>query len=219
MPRKSAGPDASALPAASSGAPVIVARVVRPHGIRGGLLLEAETDRPEALFEPGRRLRLVGPRRRTGAGPDAPAEAPADAPADAPAAAPVRAAAGAPPEALTVESAKLHGTRWLVAVREVADRTLAEGLRGARLGVPRDELPDLPDDGYLLHDLIGMSVCEAGAAVGVIRDVYDRPGAPLLALEVAGRERLIPFEADFVVALDFEAGAVQMTLPAGLLDI
>ncbi|MDE2878671.1 ribosome maturation factor RimM [Candidatus Palauibacter soopunensis] len=169
-----------------SDAPVIVARIARPHGIRGGLLLEAETDHAEALFQAGRRLQIIG---------------------------------APPPRALTVETARLHGGRWLVEVREVADRTVAEGLRGARLAVPRAELPDLPDGGYLLHDLIGMSVCEEDTTIGVIREVYDQPGAPLLALDVDGRERLIPFDAELVVELDFEAGEVHMKLPAGLLDI
>ena len=187
--------------AVMSDAPVIVARIVRPHGIRGGLLLEAETDHAEALFAAGRRLHLVDSTARAGEPPGA------------------RTGVAPRPRALTLETARVHGGRWLVEVREVADRTAAEGLRGARLGVPRDELPELPDGGYLLHDLIGMSVCEAGAAIGLIRDVYDQPGGPLLALEVGGRERLIPFQADLVVALDFEAGEVHMTLPAGLLDI
>ncbi len=190
-----------------SDAPVIVARIARPHGIRGGLLLEAETDHAEALFRAGRRLDLID------AGADARPAADARADTGAP-------AGGAPrPRALTVETAKLHGRRWLVEVREVADRTAAEKLRGARLGVPREELPDLSDGGYLLHDLIGMSVCEADMTIGVIREVYDQPGAPLLAIEVGGRERLIPFEADLVVELDFEAGEIHMKLPAGLLDI
>ena len=174
-----------------SDAPVIVARIARPHGIRGGLLLEAETDHAEALFQAGRRLHLIGDR----AGP------------------------ALPPRSLTLETARLHGVRWLVEVREVADRTAAEGLRGARLAVPREELPELPDEGYLLHDLIGMSVCERGTTIGVIGEVYDQPGAPLLALDVDGRERLVPFEAELVVALDFEAGEVHMKLPVGLLDI
>lgn len=192
-----------------SDAPVIVARIARPHGIRGGLLLEAETDHAEALFRAGRRLDLVDAR----ADADARAEADARADTGAPASGALR------PRALTVETARLHGRRWLVEVREVADRTAAEELRGARLGVPREELPDLSDGGYLLHDLIGMSVCEADMTIGVIREVYDQPGAPLLALEVGDRERLIPFEADLVVELDFEAGEIHMKLPAGLLDI
>ena len=190
-----------------SDAPVIVARIARPHGIRGGLLLEAETDHAEALFRVGRRLDLID--AGTDARPAAEARADTGAPADA----------ALRLRALTVETARPHGRRWLVEVREVADRTAAEELRGARLGVPREELPNLPDGGYLLHDLIGMSVCEADMTIGVIREVYDQPGAPLLALDVGGRERLIPFEAELVVELDFEAGEVHMKLPAGLLDI
>ena len=166
-----------------AGAPVIVARVARAHGIRGALLLEAETDHGEALFRPGRRLHLVGG------------------------------------GTLTIASARPHAGRWLAEMREVADRDAAESLRGRRLGVPRDELPDLPDGGYLLHDLIGMSVVAAGESVGVVRDVYDQPAAPLLALDVAGRERLIPFEADLVDELDIRRGVLRMTLPTGLLDI
>ena len=192
-----------------SDAPVIVARIARPHGIRGGLLLEAETDRAEALFQAGRRLHLI----------DGDKDKDEDKDTDTDTDAGVRAGGALQPRALTLETARLHGRRWLVEVREVADRTAAEGLRGARLAVPREELPDLPDGGYLLHDLIGMSVCEDGVAIGVIREVYDQPGAPLLALDVGGRERLIPFEAELVVELDFEAGEVRMKLPAGLLDI
>ncbi|WP_419947869.1 ribosome maturation factor RimM [Candidatus Palauibacter sp.] len=176
--------------------PVIVARVVRPHGIRGALLLESETDHAETLFQPGRRLHVVGRAPSVGEAPSA-GEA----------------------RWLTLEAARLHGGRWLVETREVADRTAAEALRGARLGVPREDLPELPDGGYLLHDLVGMSVREAGETIGVIRDVYDQPAAPLLALDVSGRERLIPFQADFVVELDFDQRVVHMTLPAGLLDI
>jgi len=40
--------------------PVIVARIARAHGIHGVLLLDAETDHPEALFREGRRLLVVG---------------------------------------------------------------------------------------------------------------------------------------------------------------
>lgn len=196
-----------------SDAPVIVARIARPHGLRGGLLLEAETDHADALFRAGRRLDLVD------AGADARADAGAQPDTGARADTGLRAGGALRPRALTVETARPHGGRWLVEVREVADRTAAEQLRGARLSVPREELPNLPDGGYLLHDLIGMSVREADMTIGVIREVYDQPGAPLLALDVGGRERLVPFEAELVVELDFEAGEVHMTLPAGLLDI
>ncbi len=120
---------------------------------------------------------------------------------------------------LTVSAARPHAKRWLVSVREVTDRTAAESLRGASLAMPRDELPDMPEDGYLLSDLIGMSVCDDDKEIGVVREVYDQPAAPLLAVEVAGRERFIPLQAELVVEIDLSAGKIRMKLPAGLLDV
>ncbi len=167
--------------------PVIVARVARAHGIHGGLLLDAETDTPEALFQTGRRLRVVG-------------------------------STGGPPE-VELTTARFHSGRWLVTVAGVSDRAAAEALRGAHLTVPRSELPDFPEDGLLLHDLIGMRVVEDEKELGEIRDVYDMPQGPMLAVDIDGRERLIPYEDPFVTLVDVDAGTVVVDLPAGLLDI
>lgn len=171
--------------------PVIVARVARAHGIKGGLLLDVETDHAEALFQPGRRLHVVG---GSGTAPGAIA-------------------------ALTVVSARDHSGRLLVVAEEVADRNAAESLRGAKVCVPRGELPDLEDGQYLLHDLVGMDVLEGARSLGRVTDVYDFPAGPMLAVDVDGRERLIPLNDDIVDGVDLDAGEVRVTLPAGLLDI
>ena len=170
-----------------SSEPVIVARVARAHGINGGLLLDAETDEPEALFHAGRRLHAVG-------------------------------AAGGPSE-IEIASARIHGGRWLVTVTGVADRTTAELLRGAHLTVPRDELPEFPEDGLLLHDLIGMTVAEGEREHGVIRDVYDMPAGPMLSVEIDGREQFIPYDPEFIVEVDVALERVTVDLPPGLLDL
>jgi 16S rRNA processing protein RimM len=166
--------------------PVIVARVARAHGLHGGLLLDSETDAPEALFQTGRRLRVVG--------------------------------RGGPAE-IELVTVQFHSGRWLVTVTGVADRTAAEQLRGAGLTVPRSELPEFPEDGILLYDLIGLKVVEGEREVGAITDVYDMPQGPMLAVEVEGRERLIPYDEAFVELVDLNAGIVVVDLPAGLLDI
>jgi 16S rRNA processing protein RimM len=167
--------------------PVIVARVARAHGLNGGLLLDAETDAPEALFQTGRRLRVVG----RGGGPDE----------------------------IELATVQVHSGRWLVTATGIGDRTRAEQLRGAQLTVPRSELPDFPEDGILLHDLIGLRVVEGERELGSITDVYDMPQGPMLAVEVEGRERLIPYDEAFVELVDLEARVVVVDLPAGLLDI
>lgn len=167
--------------------PVIVARVARAHGIHGGLLLDAETDEPEALFQTGRRLRVVG-------------------------------ASGGPSE-IELETVKFHSGRWLVSAVGVADRTAAEQLRGAHLTVQRGELPGFSEDDLLLHDLIGLKVLEGDHELGEIRDVYDMPQGPMLAVDVGGQEKLIPYDEAFVELVDLGAGTVLVDLPPGLLDI
>ena len=183
--------------------PVIVARIARAHGIRGAVLLDAETDHAEALFQTGRRLLVVE-------GPSGPR------PKEEP---PVGHDLTPTELAVTVHEARPHNDRWLVQLSEIPDRTAAETLRGAGLAVPRSELPDMPDDGYLLNDLIGMTVIEDATPVGVVRDVYDLPAGPTLGVDVDGRERLIPFETEIVSSVDPAEGAVHVTLPKGLLDI
>lgn len=168
--------------------PVIVARIARAHGIHGALILDPETDRPEAIFREGRQLMVV----------DGPPGAPAS---------------------IRLAEARPHGGRWLVTVEGIGDRTQAERLRGGDLAVPRSDLPGLEDGGYLLQDLLGAALVEAGETLGTVRDVYDLPAGPMLSVDVEGRERLVPFDPGLVLSVDLEAGAIHVELPEGLLDI
>lgn len=169
--------------------PVVVAWVRRAHGIAGGLQLELETDHPYELFVPGRELTVIDP-------------------------------PPGGPGTLTIAEAAPHGRGWLLRAVELTDRGEAELLRGVRLSVPLDELPALEKDEYFLHDLLGLEVeGPDGEAIGRVEDVYEIPGAPLLAVRVEDRERLIPFRPEIVDEVDLERGAMRVTLPEGLLDV
>jgi len=115
--------------------------------------------------------------------------------------------------------ARPHSGRWLVRIEGISDRTGAEMLRGASLAIPRAELPELPADGYLLNDLIGMTVVEGETSLGAITDVYDFPSGPMLAVDIDGQEQLIPFQPGIVDAVETAAAEVHVTLPRGLLDV
>ena len=120
---------------------------------------------------------------------------------------------------VTLTEARPHSGRWLVHMQDIPDRTAAEALRGASLGIPRSDLPDLPADGYLLNDLIGMTVVEGDHSFGTITDVYDFPSGPMLAVDIEGQERLIPFQPEIVDSVETAAEKVNVTLPKGLLDV
>lgn len=121
-------------------------------------------------------------------------------------------------ERVSIRAARPYRDRWLVELEGVTDRDRADALRGARLTVPRSELPDL-GEGYLLHDLLGLDVREGERELGPVREVYDLPAGPMLGVEVEGRERLIPFDPGLVEGVDFEARAIRVRLPEGLLDV
>ena len=132
-----------------------VGRIVRPHGIRGEVVVEAVSNRPER-FEAGSELmtgadRLVVRRATPHGGP---------------------AAAGRP----TL-------TRWIVAFEGVEDRNRAETLRGAILLAPPLAGGEA-DDELWVHELVGAEVTDpAGNVLGRVAAVEANPASDLLVLE------------------------------------
>jgi 16S rRNA processing protein RimM len=107
---------------------------------------------------------------------------------------------------------------------------IAEALAGLDVLIPEQERVELEDDEEFVSDLIGCTVFDGPIAIGVIASV-DFPAtpdrtrrlndaAPLLNVRTeAGDEILIPYVQSFLIALDVEQKRMEMTLPAGLLDL
>lgn len=167
----------------------VVGRISRPHGVEGALLVQPDTDRPEVVFVPGRELGVKGTR------PGLPAF-------------------------LTVREAAAHGRGWIVRVEELLDRTMAAQYGGLSLTLPEAELPALEEGEFFLHDLVGLRVSTvSGEALGEVTKVYETRGAPVLGIQVEGRERLVPFHRALVREVDMAEGRLVMELPAGLLEL
>jgi 16S rRNA processing protein RimM len=62
-------------------------------------------------------------------------------------------------------------------------------------------------------------VIVAGEAVGQVTDVLDAAGARLLAVDVGGREVLVPFRKPIVVHLDRATRRIVIDPPVGLLEL
>ena len=87
----------------------------------------------------------------------------------------------------------------------LADRGLAEALRGSLIEVDRAALPDLDEGEYYHADLIGLTCFDrAGETVGSVLSVENFGAGDLLEIEkVDGKKSLIPFRegvADLVEA-------------------
>jgi len=101
----------------------------------------------------------------------------------------------------------------------VTTREQAEALRGTRLFVPRERLPDLPEDEFYHADLIGLSVHDTGgASLGRVRAVLNHGASDLLEIEVPGESRtvLLPFTREAVPTVDLGAGRIVADPPEGI---
>jgi 16S rRNA processing protein RimM len=127
----------------------------------------------------------------------------------------------APPGPLTVESARTHSGKLVVHFAGVEDRNGIEALRGVVLVMPASARPVIEDpDEFYDTDLIGLRArTVAGLELGPVTDVPHSPAGSLLVIDLAGREVLVPFRAEFVPTVDIAGGITEIDPPDGLLDL
>jgi 16S rRNA processing protein RimM len=171
---------------------LLVARIGKPHGLRGEVTVQVHTDDPGGRFAPGSVLDTEA------------------------------AAGSGVPRRLTVSSSRLHRGIWLVAFEEVPDRTGAESLRGTRLLVDSSlGLPEDDDEGWYESELVGLAaVRRDGTPVGTVSGLRTGAAQDLLILRLSeGGEALVPFVEAIVPEVDVEHGRVVLDPPAGLLEL
>ena len=123
------------------------------------------------------------------------------------------------PRTLTVsEVTERAENEALVFFDEVSDLSSAELLAGCEL-LARDasvlvEAEALPAwEGWSVHD-------ERAGYVGEVVEVAERATQPLLTVRRAeGGEALIPLVNEFIVEVDEDGRRIDVSLPAGLLDL
>ncbi|PZF84123.1 ribosome maturation factor RimM [Jiangella anatolica] len=122
---------------------------------------------------------------------------------------------------LTVRDVRWHSGRLLVAFEGVADRTVAEGLRGTLLlaEIGDDETTGDPDE-FFDHQLVGLTVVGVdGAELGVVREVIHAPGQDLLTVgRTGGGEALVPFVSEIVPEVDVAGSRLVVDPPPGLFE-
>ena len=170
----------------------VVARIGKPHALRGEVTVQLHTDDPESRLVPGV---VFDTRAEPGSGV---------------------------PRQLTLATTRVHRGIWLLGFEEIPDRTGAESLRGTRLvlaGVQPDPTED--DEGWYEEDLVGLTAVDpAGAVLGEVVALELGAAQDRLRLRRPdGQEALVPFVEAIVPEVDPEAGRVVVDAPPGLLDL
>lgn len=167
-----------------------VARLVKAHGLKGGLKLEVYTDDPDLRFVPGNEFTLQVPQDSPWFG-----------------------------KKITLSSVREVNSSPVAFFEGVEDRTAAESLVKAILWVEHDpSTRPTESDAWFDHELVGLTVVRGGATVGTVTRVEHFPAQDLLVIATEDSEVLLPFVKDFVPEVNIEAGVVEITPPGGLFE-
>lgn len=121
---------------------------------------------------------------------------------------------------LVVQSSRPHDARWVIGFEGIGSIDDAETLRGLELRVPGASLRSLEAGTHYVHDLAGCRVeTLEGAPVGPVTDVRLDAGIPLLVIEGARGEVLIPFTAGICRTVDVAGKRIVVAPPEGLLEL
>ena len=114
------------------------------------------------------------------------------------------------PALVEVESARRGPKALLMRLAGVSTREDVEALRGYKLCVPREALPDLEEGEYYHADLIGLEAFDGDQIVGRVIDVIDYPSAECLKIERPGGYIEVPMLPRWLDRVDVGAGRVHL---------
>ena len=131
--------------------------------------------------------------------------------------------AGAPTKLVEHQVEKVQpqaGSKVLLKLRGIERIEEAEPLRGSQLHLPLTQLPELDDDQFYFHDVIGFTVVDENLGpLGTVENFYELPQQDMLAMRYQGQEVLIPVVDELVSHADQVKKEIYVNLPDGLLDI
>lgn len=103
----------------------------------------------------------------------------------------------------------------VVELAGVATREAAASLRGAEVGVPREQLPALAEHEHYQADLIGMKVVNrSGEILGDVIEFQASGAHPIMRVGGEGlAQRLIPWVGQYIDRIDAPARRIEVDWP------
>ena len=114
----------------------------------------------------------------------------------------------------------VKNSRFIISFEDIKTMEQAEALRGTSLYLPLDELPELDEDQFYFHEVIGYQVVDENhGKLGTVKEFYDLPQQQLMAMEYMNQEMLIPVMDEIILRADHDAKELHIILPEGLLEV
>ncbi len=114
-------------------------------------------------------------------------------------------------ERFRIVRSRVSSSGVVAKLKGVNDRAAAERLRGERLYVARDALPETEDEEWYHADLIGLSVeTPEGDRIGTVEAIFDFGAGDLIEVrpDGGGKTLLVPFTTEQVPTVDVNGGRI-----------
>ena len=119
---------------------------------------------------------------------------------------------------LSIKRFRAQKGKAIVLFDRVRDRSHAEQLVGMGVLLAREDLPELAEDEFYWHQLIGLAVSTvAGEAVGTLMHVFSNGAQDVMVIQDGDQEHLVPLSDGVVISHDDEQLIIDP--PQGLLEI
>lgn len=120
-----------------------------------------------------------------------------------------------------IEKSNLQKSNLLrVKFEEVDSEEDAEDLLKCDLYLPLNLLPELSEDQFYFHEVIGFTVEDVNyGTVGTLKGINDTTSQALFEIEKDGKEILIPMNDQFLQKVDKKNKKIIVQTPEGLIDL
>lgn len=172
---------------------VRIARIGKPHGIRGEVTVELFTDSPDERFREGNVVTVRG------------AEGPPPGFGT-----------------LTIAGSRWNKHILLLKFAEISDRNTAETMRDHQLFAPAHGASEESESWYA-DELVGLAVYMSSMSsdqIGEVTALITGAAQDLIEVKLrSGSRVLVPFVEEIVPEIDTVRGAIVITPPPGLLEL
>lgn len=120
-----------------------------------------------------------------------------------------------------LEELQIRGKKSIAKLEDIETIEEVEYLINCDLYLPLDTLPDLPNNGFYYHEVVGFQVYDQSskAEVGKIKAIFEGAGQDLIAIEVDEKEILIPIADEIIHKVDKANKRIELNIPDGLIDL
>ncbi|MDH5603110.1 MAG: ribosome maturation factor RimM, partial [Cyclobacteriaceae bacterium] len=102
-----------------------------------------------------------------------------------------------------IDRITIHANKAIIKFDSVDTVEDTEPLRGRKLFLPLNNLPEMAPDGFYYHDIIGYEALEVTRGkVGEITDFYVNGPQDIFAIRSGDKEILVPVVDDFIQEID-----------------